>query len=211
MVGVFECPKCLTPIAHLPRYQSEIYARYQEVCDLGDFLFAATATGSGLKARQAALLDQIRDTTLLASSASNLLRQTCCRILESFARAIDSKPKAATTTSTTLTSRELGLLETKAAILSVLQDVVNSKDDDKNSSTWWVLLCEQIAACGAISRPMVTAALGGLLRTRGGVAAAERLNAELVIWSYERELWKRCAACRGFYQGPSCRSCSRQS
>jgi hypothetical protein len=202
IVGVFECPKCLAPISHMPRYQSEFYARHQDVCDLGDFFFAA-ATGSGLKARQAALRDKIRD-NLMATSDSNLLNKTCCQIFETFAKAIDSESHNSTSSRNPaiLSSHEIGLLEAKVAILSVLKDV-NSKDDDSA----WIKLCEQIAACRAFSR-QILAALCELLRTRGAADAAEMLNADVLIWSYERDLWKRCSSCMTFHQSRSCRSCS---
>jgi uncharacterized membrane protein len=186
----------------MPRCQSEIYARHQDVCDLGDFFFAA-ATGTGLKARLAALRDKIRD-TLMATSDSYVLNKTYCRIFESFAKAIDSESHNSTSsrTSATLSSQEIGLLEAKVAVLSVLKDT-SSKDDASS----WIKLCEQIAACRAFSR-QILAALCELLRTRGAVDSAEKLNAEVVFWSYERELWKRCSSCMTFYQGSCCRSCS---
>ena len=191
-VGVFECPTCLSPLAHLlPRYQAEIIARYEDVVDLNDNLFAS-ATGTGLKTRQTALLDRIKDAAS-APLPESLAGKTCRRILESMAKALDAN-------ATRLNSPEIGLLEAKVAILTILRGL-GSKDDDS-----WSVLCERIAAYGAVSSPMV-AQIGSQLRTRGEEAAAERLAAAVTLLSYERGLWKRCTECRIFYQGPRCRDC----
>jgi hypothetical protein len=218
-VSVFSCPMCQSPVGFLPRCQSEINRRYADLCDLSDFFFAA-ATGSGLKERQAALVNKIQLTIERLTSDSSIEKMTILsnqvaevghRLLQPIEKAVQDGLRRAGTAKA-VTPRDVGLWETQVDIISVIMNInvlpgsgssfggesVAADDGDFLTS-----VLKYVAACTAISRHMMTE-LVDQLRRRGYDSAAQRLKQEMTIWSYERGLWRRCGQCLTFYQTQKC-------
>ncbi len=219
-MSVFSCPVCQSPVGFLPRCQSEINRRYADLCELSDFFFAV-ATGSGLKERQAALVNKIQlvlerltsdssseKTTLL----SNPLAEVGRRLLQPIEKAVQDALRRAGTAKSAVTSRDVGLWETQVDIMSVIMNIHvlpcsgTSADGDNvaaDDSDFLTSVLKYAASCTAIARPMIDE-LVDQLRRRGYGSAAQRLKEEMTIWSYERGLWRRCGQCEAFYQTHKC-------
>ncbi len=219
-MSVFSCSVCQSPVGFLPRYQSEINRRYADLCHLSDFFFAA-ATGSGLKERQAALVNKIQlalqrltsDSSIEKSTIlSNQLAEVGHQLLQPIEKAVQDGLRRAGTAKA-VTSRDVGLWETQVYIISVIMNInvlpgsgMSSADGESvatDDSDFLISVLKYAAACTAISRPMIDE-LVDQLRRRAYDSAAQRLKEEMTIWSYERGLWRRCGQCLAFYQTHKC-------
>ncbi len=220
-MSVFSCPVCQSPVGFLPRFQSEINRRYADLCELSDFFFAA-ATGSGLKERQAALVNKIQLTLERLTSDSSIEKSTILsnqlaevgrRLLQPIEKAVQDGLRRAGTAKAAVTSRDVGLWETQVDIISVIMNInvtpgsgTSSADGESvaaDDSDFLKSVLKYVSACTAISSSMMTELVDQLHR-RGYDSAAQQLKEEMTIWSYERGLWRRCGQCLAFYQTHKC-------